>query len=275
MNDRTILADSSTPGPRSGRGFTLTELLLVIVIISLLIAITLTIGARVRSTGRSVLTSNVLRVLETSMTSYIADSADEIPASSVRHPGSQGGQQYFVPMVDGVKPGTSAGEQINTVGWYAYQMDSVGSVKAAISGLDPKVLRLYTPDNSPASLPGEPTAVPAERQPLLPTIFDGWGRPIRYVHPAFDGVVLPSGAPTSSTTFVDPSTYASLSSGGVYSFLQVRRNSSRASASDPNPDSDGGICPNDRPYFYSVGEDGDPSTTNDNVYTTVPKFVQD
>jgi len=36
------------------------------------------------------------------------------------------------------------------------------------------------------------------------------------------------------------------------------------------PDSDGGLTSGNRPYFYSAGPDGDPSTLEDNVYSNAP-----
>jgi hypothetical protein len=38
-------------------------------------------------------------------------------------------------------------------------------------------------------------------------------------------------------------------------------------------DADGGLTTN-RPYFYSAGPDGDPSTIEDNVYTVQPQIQQ-
>ncbi|MEM7623791.1 MAG: type II secretion system protein [Planctomycetota bacterium] len=51
-------------------------------------------------------------------------------------------------------------------------------------------------------------------------------------------------------------------------------------AGTPVGDGDGGICQGGRPYVYSAGRDGDPSTVRardgekfDNIYTTEPRFI--
>jgi hypothetical protein len=55
----------------------------------------------------------------------------------------------------------------------------------------------------------------------------------------------------------------------TYTLTTIKRLA--AGSADP-ANSDGGTSPDARPYFYSCGPDGDPSTTADNVYIVTPTF---
>jgi hypothetical protein len=117
-------------------------------------------------------------------------------------------------------------------------------------------------------------------------IVDGWGQPIRYVHPAFHGNVYDDIAATNPNPATQRSTdqvLGALNSPQAYSIAQVRRNHVVTLNGSP-ADSDGGTCPGARPYFYSVGQDGlvglkmngnnvDANYNLDNVYTTQPAPV--
>ena len=66
-----------------------------------------------------------------------------------------------------------------------------------------------------------------------------------------------------------------------YGTGEIRR-SNRATTGPPEPaDADGGICPNNKPYFYSAGPDGlvgigpnDEDYNADNVYIVQPRFPE-
>lgn len=245
-------------------GFTLLELLIVIAIISLLIVISLAVGSKVLSGGRESLTASITRSMDLSLTSYMTDVGDKVPKSLVEHP-STSGSIYWQPVSDVRQGEDYEKNMVNSVGWYIYQMKDVSSVASAISGLSAKVVKQYSPDE-------EPLTLSTTKQPLLTTVFDGWGRPLRYVHPDFDGVITQTS--TSTDDGVDIEDLVSIGSGESFAFDTVRRN--RTTKVDAGvtkfADGDGGICPNNRPYFYSAGADGDPSTIEDNIYPTRPTF---
>ena len=250
--------------------FTLLELLIVIAIITLLAAISLAIGAKVLSGGRETLTTNVVRVMDDAMNSYITDGADRVPEALVEHPDTTAGSIVWQPIADARRGDTYDEEMVNSSGWFIYQMKEVSTVNSAVSGLSSKVVKQYSP-NVDAS--GDP---PAGGQPLMTTAFDGWGRPMRYVHPTFDGV-LHEDTDTFSTddgNGVDVEDLVTIKSGESFAFPTIRRNmrsKTVTGGATKIADSDGGLCPNNRPYFYSAGADGDPSTMEDNVYITRPQ----
>jgi hypothetical protein len=102
-------------------------------------------------------------------------------------------------------------------------------------------------------------------------VFDAWGHPLRFVHPAFKGTIY--GTRGSSGNSPDQPTDVSAVLGNAppgtqYICAQIRRNKTTDGG---GPDSDGGIPPTTRPYFYSAGPDGDPSTQDDNIYIAKPK----
>lgn len=243
-------------------GFTLMELLIVIVIIVLLIAISLAVGSKVLSTGKESLTTNVIRSLDSALATYIASAADKIPEPLVLHPDSPASTPFWQPVADARK-GSSA-EMINSVGWFIYQVKDVSDVSRSITGLPAQVVREY----SPAAINASGDTQEAYGQPMLPTVFDGWGNPIRYVHPTFDGVITSGGGNANPEQL---SKLIKIDSGERFAFNQLRRNAVAAKNGE-KADSDGGYCPGGRPYFYSVGADDDPGTTNDNIYTTRPQF---
>jgi len=251
--------------------FTLLELLIVIAIITLLAAISLAIGAKVLSGGRQTLTENVVRVMDNALNSYITDGGDRVPDALVEHPASSGGVRWQ-PVADVRRGDRYDDEMVNSSGWFIYQMKDVSSVTSAVSGLASKVVRQYSPR---VGADGEP--LETYGQPLITTAFDGFGNPIRYVHPTFDGVLMEDGralGDDSNGGGVELRDLVSIASGDQFAFDTIRRNMKTRKESSGTikvADSDGGLCPNNRPYFYSAGADGDPSTTDDNVYITKPQ----
>jgi len=97
------------------------------------------------------------------------------------------------------------------------------------------------------------------------------------VHPAFKGFVF---GPNYPATVTDPTAFVDTSlvlgpppPGKLYGITRIRRNNVQTAGATPSnePDSDGGLTAASRPYFYSAGPDGDPSTVADNIYLTVPR----
>jgi hypothetical protein len=100
------------------------------------------------------------------------------------------------------------------------------------------------------------------------TVLDAWGNPIRFVHPVWQGGygafvkadgTLDSSRPDRKVPSVDGLT--------EISYTRSYRTAAGGSGS-----ADEGLCPGNRPYFYSAGRDGDPGTREDNVYGTPPSF---
>ncbi len=277
------------------RAFTLIELLVVILIMALLISISIMVGKTVIGGGRTDQTQNVLRSLDVLLNDVI--SRDGMPDPYIEDPHNPG---VFMPIIDGrnmaideTETSNPGFQMINSVGLFMFQLGQSESSADALEGIDAKFRRMYTPY--------------AEENPNgvheIPTIFDAWDNPIRYVHPAWDsrfwGDDLDDMDATSPS---EPSEFPMLSDalnvflpqGGTWAIESVRRNSmvtireADTDYADELADSDGGISPNQHPYFYSAGPDGkvgfddvnenrklDPGETDynaDNVYTIKPLF---
>lgn len=259
---------------RMPRAFTILELLVVIGIIGILIAISLVVGNAVSSGSKQRITLDTIRVLDASLDAYI-QAKGSIPDPWVQDPRT-GQTSKIVPIADArnmsdtdsaVSP--QGNQLLNSVGLYIAQVQEVSEAKAAFANISGRFSKRFATKVGATDLD-------------LPTVFDGWGRPIRYVHPAFQGVwagdrTAPSGAATAAATMVDATQFPALAGapkGKTWVPTLLRRNHVKAGASPVQaqdfPDSDGGRCTGGRPYFYSAGDDGDPSTTGDNVYSTSP-----
>ncbi len=275
----------------SRRAFTLIELLVVILIIALLVGISVAVGRTVIGGGKVGQTTNVIRALEVVLGDYTS-SQGRIPDPYVLIPHTEA---VYFPVMDGrnmeindsgVVP--SGYQMINSVGLFQFQMAQSQVSMEALEGLDAKFRRMYSPYSNPTA--GHE----------IPTVFDAWGNPIRYVHPAWDGTIVgpdldsPANPPVQgiSVETAAPLLDVRLPSGSQWGITEVRRNN-RDTGSPPEraeqfADSDGGVSANQRPYFYSAGPDGrvgfadsngngrlDPGETDynaDNVYTVKPLF---
>lgn len=267
--------------PRSVRaGFTLVELLVVIGIIVVLVGITIGVGSSVANSGRQRATEGALQALDQVLEAYIQANGNppafvrvgeaDLSDSSLIGSGNDG----FFPLFDGF---SEVDEQpVNTVGLFLIEARrSVPAAENIVSGLDPKFVKLFQPGPADDAI-----------QPEALTVFDAWGNPIRMVHPRFDGEVVEStrslGDPGVAIDLTDSNSpflqgaETFFSANGQLGLERLRRNALSKADYQTTPgltgDSDGGICPNPRPYFYSAGPDGDPSTTDDNVYTSRPRF---
>ena len=271
--------------PCAGRSaFTLIELLIVIGIITILIVLGLSVAGKVSGTGKAHVTRDTLKVLDTALSSLIQSSGGAIPPPWVIDPRAGNNMSTFVqPIIDG-RSGSASPQIVNSVGLFMLQCKSVPSAAAALKSLDSKYVREYTPDTDPAN--------DFTKQWAIPTAFDGWGNPIRYVHPFFKGTI-----PTPPQTgFVTVKTAAQSPGPGdlilpgaparsACGITSVRRNNLDTTPGGSSPDvldADGGLNPTSRPYFYSAGPDGKvgfgkDSNGNvidynaDNIYLTVPR----
>lgn len=286
--------------PRRGpsplrRGFTLIEVLVVVAITAVLLAVTISVGAAVVGGAKANATKDVIRVLDQIAGNYITQN-DTNPSPVTHHPDDwdrfQRGQidETAVRLV-AVADARWRDEQVmlNSVGWFIQQAAEEG-LGEGLSGLDTRFVAVYTPGVSAgggdAGGGGTGPGLARVQHPALTTAFDAWGRPLRYVHPMFDGqIVQGERARGDAGRYVnvaeDRSGYLSGRERNVwlnegFGDMQIRRNQIHpeefALVPPEQRDSDGGICPSSRPYFYSAGPDGDPATIDDNVYSDKPRF---
>ena len=307
---RLVTQAATRTGPAvRGRGFTLIELIIAIGIIAVLVSLGLVVGSSSLIISKQRVTEDTLRVLNLALDAYV-DEKGALPSPVVLDPRQNRGgvnTTVFLPVADarnmsyasaapGVTdlPGPSAGlsgqQMINSVGLFMLQMQDVDDSASVLEGLDARIVRRYAPTVTELE-GGAAASTVNERTPALPTAFDGFGSPIRYVHPAYDGRLFGGYKTRVNPGLSDLASAIDLTSDadrprGVpppvsavreYRVAQLRRNAEETSsaavpAAQDFADSDGGLCPGGRPYFYSVGADGDPSTREDNVYGVEPFF---
>jgi type II secretory pathway pseudopilin PulG len=286
-------------------GFTLVELTMVVSIIALLTAITIGVGASMADSGRKRATVGVIQVLDKALDDYI-NTTGGIPPALVRINSEDLNNEVegivgadndaYYPAIDGV-----LNELVMNLDMDAperhYVVNSVGLfIASAAQGIDIESL-LSSVDNGFVKI----HEVDGDLQPELLTVFDAWGNPIRYVHPKFDGVIEDSTGPGDRRVLGDAGDFIDVfdttpAGPGFFTaaylpvnlsqipFREVRRNkilqidqveaeSATGIRNAVEADSDGGTCATQRPYFYSCGPDGDPSTVDDNIYTIQPNFI--
>lgn len=238
------------------RAFTLMELLIVVAVIAILVGLALAVGARVAGSGREDKTRYTIKALDQSLDAYIA-ATNGIPPPALRDPRAPGSvdPMPLLPAADAYTPSGGTGGIINSVGLYEAQCRAYPDVAAVFKSMDTRFLREVDQDNNGTNA-GDPF-------PVLRTMFDAWDRPMRYVHPQLDGLLRATGGGPVQTLDV----LGAPAFGSAYLVAELRRNNTTA-----ENDSDGGICRAGRPYFYSAGADGNPATTEDNVYVTKPEL---
>lgn len=284
------------------RGFTLVELLVVLGTILLLIALFVGVGRSVFDTSRNATAQSSIVALDTIMSRYISERGEQLPPVAWT-PDDTVASPLLYPIIDGrnfsandgsarlvsgrfsvlgdddvlvrvTDPTIRGPRTINTAGMMFDIFRSESMVRESADSLPTELVKLYTPYDSGF-------ATNTEAVPELPTPIDPWGRPYRFVHPAADGLIIDPSDPESPLTVTEAIGPAgSYLPGANWAFTDVRRN---ASPTNGNPaaiqdlgelaDSDGGQTPNQRPYWYSAGPDGDPSTIDDNVYTLKPVLL--
>lgn len=289
------LAAVGRGGGISRPGLTLIEVLVVLVIIGILATLTVTVASKVSGAGKGRMTQDAIRVLDQALTSYVS-AKEANPPAVLRDPREPSGRR-LIPVADARNMDTAREDQtmLNSGGFFVYQAQTAAGLSGLFSSLDTRIFSKFDADSTenqfldangsvdteidqflPGGTPGGPANQPDwNNQPRIPTVLDGWGRPIRYVHPTFGGVLSgsrlnPQLAGTNPVD-LDAAEWGELKSAGQnWSFSQVRRNKSNADAL--GADSDGGRPVGGRPYFYSAGADGDPSTLDDNLYSMRPEF---
>jgi prepilin-type N-terminal cleavage/methylation domain-containing protein len=266
-------------------GFTLIELLIVLGIIALLVSITLVVGGQVMNSGKKTLTQDTLRVLDTSLEAYVKSNETNpdpwAPKLDLLPSGPQTDANVRFPAADARD--AANGMMINSVGVYLVQASKVPAAKVAAGAIPSKLVTQLDAYGQPGTT-----------QNTFTTVLDAWGKPIRYVHPAFQGTITGDATAANSQPTQPRATDQILGSlpattpAQSYAIPNLRRNHIQTSPVPTNPqdwpDSDGGTCVGGRPYFYSAGPDGlvgfiQPQGTStpvdcnqDNVYTTKPSL---
>ena len=304
------------------RGFTLIELLVVIAIVTILVSLITAVGSSVLSGGKARQSADAIRVVESAIDTYYDTMGTAPPAfvTAFRPDGPEPDGNSFTyesyaayPMADAVDvtDGDVDRTRINAVGLFIREMENqgLGDVFSAVSS---ELMTRWDGDADTVELTATVNTTDGGRQPELRTIVDGWGNPIRFVHPAWDGAITEEsnrGNPSPVGEFgtaVRPITENPIDTGYDY-WLDPSRAPAGFDVTDADQfpiqllrrdvlteedreqwslgpvvtaigDSDGGFTHGGRPYAYSAGppDDGirsDPSTTENNIYTSVPRFV--
>lgn len=269
---------------RTGRlpAFTLVELLIVVAIISTLVGIATVVGAKVIGGGKVKTTREILMTLDQAFTEYTNATGGKTLDPMVRIvTGAGAAGEKYIPMIDGVD---QAGVPIPSLGLFLKRVEGVEAADKVLKNIPSKFVRLVTINGVQYT-----------------SVLDAWGKPIRFVHPALDGLLQDSQAsgganpmmPRRLVEIVDLPAEMTTGSKIDANYLQVRRNAVAVRDTAGNtvptePDSDGGTCQSGRAYFYSVGPDGKAGTirlnsstgavfadlNEDNVYLATPQFQQ-
>jgi prepilin-type N-terminal cleavage/methylation domain-containing protein len=282
------LTPERLPASRPARrpsGFTLIELLIVIGVIALLVGIVMSVGAKVSGSGKERLTEGAIQSLGMALAQFeTSESTNLVPATvAFQDPNSRA--EVYQPVADAMGWDGGDGELLDSVALFIKQLDNRSpEARSVINGMSSKLIRVNAAHDE-----GTTVRWDEPHQPMV-TVFDAWKNPIRYVHPAFDGNIFggpayPQGGSVGTPVPLDVTgkNPFGLPTAPRYGTDKIRRYGGVAAGKvvDVTPDADGGICPNNKPYFYSAGPDGKvgfgPNGEDynaDNVYIIEPTFSQ-
>lgn len=238
--------------------FTLVEALVVILVISVLMGVSLTVSSRVLANGRHRATEQVLRSVDAIITEYAAATGGSVPAFYT----SPSGDAF--PLADGEVNGL----QQPSLSLFLLEAAKVPTCQKMIEGIDSQFIQQgfviatgwFGPSTTPATIPL-----------AAPVIIDGFGQPIRLVHPAFHGGSGPwvkdnggdGQIQNRPTIEIKPPVTPLRTATGDGAILV--RSVNTGVFTGPGT-ADEGRCLANRPYVYSVGIDGNPGTRVDNIY---------
>lgn len=257
------------------RGFTLIELLVVIGIIGVLIAITLVVGGQVLTSSKARTTADVIRQLNSLTDQWVQLEDRPIPSRFSFTFGAAPDNVWDYALADVRRSDAAVGDPAIESGARAMALlSSRPELAEAIKTLPSdfvEAVDLRAVNAAGAVLANEPgKAVMSIR------VLDAWKRPLRFVHPAYDGGW---GDYWNGTTLVTRSVTRQMSErrGPAMIDTPIRRS---LKPFDPNApgngggigDADEGLCDGKATYWYSMGEDGDPGTRADNVYANPPRY---
>lgn len=280
--------------PHARPAFTLIELLVVLGIIALLVSITLLVGRQVKVSSETRFTQDTIRVLDNVMDAYIHATGEIPPPTYTPAAGSPtftglaantillAADARDMTNTNAISPiGPTGPQMLDGMSVFFAQASEVPAAKDILTKIPSRATSQFDPDGN-------------KPQPLAITVLDAWKRPIRYVHPAFQGDVVGSlrvNASVPNAPRPVAEMFGTPAAGQSYICTDIRRNhvgttttSGPSLLADALADSDGGTCPGTRPYFYSAGPDGlvglganaqgtvQDNFNLDNVYTTMPKL---
>ena len=230
--------------PDTRAAFTLVELLVVLIIIAVLMTIGLVIGARARAGARTSATLDTIKLLDNALTALMSEK-NEMPRPLVNlAPAAPYTQVIVDELVAPTGEYSQAQLRTNSCAWFVYQASKSFEAKTILESISAKYI---VTDAAFTDAPG------------FRVINDAFGFPIRYVHPALHGQ-YPTGRDLLAT-------YGPAPTGTTY---RPGNTVTRTALG-----SDSGQCSGNRPYFYSVGEDGKPDTQENNIYSESgkPSFI--
>lgn len=255
--------------------FTLIELLIVIGIIAVLVALAVVVGAKVVEGGRARATTDVIRVLDGTLGAWQLNARTPLP--SVLEVKEDATRSRYFPIIDARRPsGNSdfAAEAEPSALYYSALVMQDQSVAPEFEQLDSAfVSSASAPQEDSRNGQREAWAIPAVN------VRDAWGRPMRFVHPAFHGGYGEYwDADGERMATRDPMRVMVKNPQGREIEVEYRRSYRPFEADATNRkatwigDADEGMAVGGRGYFYSAGEDGDPGTRANNVYSIEPRF---
>ncbi|MDQ7014249.1 MAG: prepilin-type N-terminal cleavage/methylation domain-containing protein [Planctomycetota bacterium] len=271
------MVSRSTIQSRASRcAFTLIELLVVIGIIAVLVALAVVVGAKVVEGGKARATTDVIRVLDTTLGAWQLNA--NVPLPEFLEVKDNTGKSHFFEVIDAreqrIKDYTDAPNP--SARYYSALVMQDESIAAEFRQLDSTFVS--------SAFVAKPGAYETDEREswALPAVNvrDAWGRPIRFVHPAFHGghgeywdPNLSDLVPRDTLRVMRPTDNPDRPLP-----IEYRRSYRPFKADDTSRkatwigDADEGMAVGGRAYFYSAGEDGDPGTRANNVYSTEPRF---
>lgn len=270
-----MVSQSACSAPR--RAFTLIELLVVIGIIGVLVAIGLFVGRSVVGQGKQRATEGLIQVAEKALEAYY-NKKGEGPPDRYTYKNTSTNKIYEFAMLDGRASNAGFDRDKDPA------FDSFARFALACKDVPEadEVLRSVSDARQVRNVVVATASEIGATSDLRSIEFiDGYGRPIRFVHPAFHGgfgAYLDQSKNQSSINNSRTFKKVKEAPNPEFDFRRSYRpfDPNNLGSQDPKTavgDADEGICPGSRGYFYSSGIDMDPGTREDNVYSVRPNFA--